>query len=358
MTSPPSPPAPLVRATHGRWLGGVCAGVARERGIPVAGLRAGFALAALVGGIGVLVYLACWLIVPAEGETGDRPGPRAIASLVLACAGLVGLATLAVLAAAATIFGFGWLVVLAGALVLGGTLASWRRLGPAWALLPIVALVLPSAAVAAAGLHLAPQTESLRYAPASAADIPRGGYESGLGPMLVDLRRTALPASGTVHLRLDGGIRRTIVALPHDRCVPVTVRFAVHDFPLRAASALLGTTRSSTEIRLYQHLQFGGSGVLNTLDEPGRGPHLAIDFTSSGGDLTVRDYPLRHDPENDPGWPGFTYVAGPRPTRARTSPTTREAMLRAWRRQLARNAQIRRDERGPCSAAARKAAKR
>ena len=56
-----SPQAALSRARDGRWLAGVCAGVARHRGLPVGSLRAAFAIGALLGGLGVLVYVACWL---------------------------------------------------------------------------------------------------------------------------------------------------------------------------------------------------------------------------------------------------------------------------------------------------------
>ena len=44
--------------------------------------------------------------------------------------------------------------------------------------------------------------------------------------MLIDLRRTAIP-DGNVPLRIDAGVRRTIVALPHDRCVNVDVHYHV-----------------------------------------------------------------------------------------------------------------------------------
>src|SRR4051794_21917488 len=97
----PAPPAPVTRSLDGRWLGGVCAGIARSRGLPVAALRAGFVVASVFGGLGAVVYGACWLIIPAEGERAESQGPRGVVVLAQACAALAGLATLGALAAAA-----------------------------------------------------------------------------------------------------------------------------------------------------------------------------------------------------------------------------------------------------------------
>ncbi|MGK2348912.1 PspC domain-containing protein [Actinomyces sp. W5033] len=61
-------PAPLLREPRpGRLLAGVCAGVAAHLGASVALVRACFALAALAGGAGLVLYLLLWGLVP----TGD-----------------------------------------------------------------------------------------------------------------------------------------------------------------------------------------------------------------------------------------------------------------------------------------------
>jgi phage shock protein PspC (stress-responsive transcriptional regulator) len=80
------PPTALSRARQGRWLAGVCAGVARHRDLPVGSLRAAFGIAALFGGLGVLVYVACWLIIPAVGDADVGEGPRGIVVLAQALA--------------------------------------------------------------------------------------------------------------------------------------------------------------------------------------------------------------------------------------------------------------------------------
>ena len=80
-------PAPTTRARHGRWLGGVCAGLAARWGVPVARVRLGFVLASALVGLGVLVYLAAWLILPGEGEDGGQRGIVLLAQASARCSG-------------------------------------------------------------------------------------------------------------------------------------------------------------------------------------------------------------------------------------------------------------------------------
>ncbi len=87
---------------------------------------------ALVGGLGVLVYLVCWLIIPDEGEEPGDLSSAWIVALAKACAACVACVALGMLAAAATLFGFGWIAVGCAAAVLIVVLAAWPRLGPAW----------------------------------------------------------------------------------------------------------------------------------------------------------------------------------------------------------------------------------
>ena len=57
--------------------------------------------------------------------------------------------------------------------------------------------------------------------------------------LTLDLRKTALP-NETVPLRIKAGVRRTLVALPHDRCVHVRVTQHQPPMVLRVGTALLG----------------------------------------------------------------------------------------------------------------------
>jgi phage shock protein C len=56
----------LRRSRNDRWLGGVCGGLSAITSLPAWALRLLFALLALWGGAGVLVYLLLWIFVPED----------------------------------------------------------------------------------------------------------------------------------------------------------------------------------------------------------------------------------------------------------------------------------------------------
>jgi len=344
-------------------LGGVSAGLANRWGVPVGRVRLGFAAASLLFGLGVMVYVAAWLIFPAESVDGVTKGQRGIVLLAQLCGALIGLATLAGAGAGATLFGFGWVVVALAGAILVGTLAGWSKLGPSWALLPIGALVLPSAAFAIGGVQVDPSTSSATYAPRTSAEIQRGGYTSGLGLLTLDLRKTELPKSGTINVKVKAGVRRTLVALPHDQCVHVKVTQREPPLTLRVGAALLGEGNLSSPTPIV----FGQFGAVTDEEAARRndvdftsardsslpGPTLEIDYSTMGGELVVRDYPDTIDPRNQPDWPGYMVYPEERPDTTGISSEEAERMIDEWtiRRaeQVADRARIERDIAGPCA---------
>jgi signal transduction histidine kinase len=68
-------PRKAYRDTTEPILGGVAAGLARHLGLPVLWVRAGFILAAALGGLGIAFYAVLWMVLPADTafETG-APG--------------------------------------------------------------------------------------------------------------------------------------------------------------------------------------------------------------------------------------------------------------------------------------------
>jgi phage shock protein PspC (stress-responsive transcriptional regulator) len=89
----------LERSRDDRMLAGVCGGLARYFGIHPAFYRVGFVVLTLIGGAGVLVYLAAVLVIPDEGkedsiaaetlrDSRDHPWPL-IGLGLLALAGVV-----------------------------------------------------------------------------------------------------------------------------------------------------------------------------------------------------------------------------------------------------------------------------
>jgi phage shock protein PspC (stress-responsive transcriptional regulator) len=334
----PRQTSPVRRRTRasGGVVVGVCAGLASIRDWRVGAVRAAFVLCTLLAGIGLAVYLACWLIIPDETDPEGTGTSHRVVGLAQTFGAAAGLGLLALSGATATVFGFGWAVFALAALVLVAVIAAWRRTGPAWALLPVAALTLPAVAVATAGLRLAPQIGPAVHAPATATALSSTVYRSGLGTMLIDLRRTVLPASGTIPLRIEAGVRRTIVALPSTRCVHVRVHYAVHAFAVHLAGLLTGhTTPAFSDLVLFGRL-FGPSArhapsPAGTPDAP----TLQIDFSSQGGSLYVRDYPDAIDPNASPDWPGYPVRLERRPSLTGIRKPAAARMIRAWHRRLA-----------------------
>lgn len=52
------------RDVDNKMFSGVCAGLGRQFGISVTALRIAFVIAAFLGGWGILIYLALWVIMP------------------------------------------------------------------------------------------------------------------------------------------------------------------------------------------------------------------------------------------------------------------------------------------------------
>lgn len=61
--------AALVRPRNNRMIAGVCAGLARRFGTTPTTMRLIFVVSCLLPGPQFLVYLALWLLLPAEKDT-------------------------------------------------------------------------------------------------------------------------------------------------------------------------------------------------------------------------------------------------------------------------------------------------
>jgi phage shock protein PspC (stress-responsive transcriptional regulator) len=59
---------PLRRPVGDRMIAGVASGIANYLGADVTVIRIILAVLAFVGGAGVPIYLACWLLIPEEGS--------------------------------------------------------------------------------------------------------------------------------------------------------------------------------------------------------------------------------------------------------------------------------------------------
>jgi phage shock protein C len=61
-------PQPLRRPFQDRMLAGVAVGIARYLGVDATVVRIVLAVLTVVGGVGVPIYLAGWLLIPEEGR--------------------------------------------------------------------------------------------------------------------------------------------------------------------------------------------------------------------------------------------------------------------------------------------------
>jgi phage shock protein PspC (stress-responsive transcriptional regulator) len=141
MTSPTSPPLDVRRAYRDGTapvLGGVASGLATHLGLPTLWVRAAFVVTAALGGLGVLLYGALWLVLPSDArfdvaapglEAAGRRGSRRPRRRRFTDAGpaiVLGVLGLGVVLAAEAVLGRGFLVwplVIAGA----GVALLWRQ---------------------------------------------------------------------------------------------------------------------------------------------------------------------------------------------------------------------------------------
>jgi phage shock protein PspC (stress-responsive transcriptional regulator) len=228
----------LERSRSDRKLAGVAGGLARYFDIHPAVYRVGFVVLTLLGGAGILIYLAAALVMPDEGKEDsfataalrnrrDRPWP--VIGLGLVAVGLASLLSRASLWP----HGDAWIVLLiAGAAILwitrsskaatpdAGALATEdsRRIrrffkGLAITLGTLFALLLVAAAVVAAtfDVNLGNGVGDRRYVVAGTQDL-RQSYKLGVGEMILDLRNVRFTGKQTaIKARVDIGSLRVIV---------------------------------------------------------------------------------------------------------------------------------------------------
>lgn len=99
----PSPAAPVTRALRepqGRWIAGVSTGLSQHLGWPLPLIRMGFLVLAIANGLGVLLYLALWAVLPLRRE--EEPETREADLLRMLGFGAV------LIALAALAYAWGW----------------------------------------------------------------------------------------------------------------------------------------------------------------------------------------------------------------------------------------------------------
>jgi phage shock protein PspC (stress-responsive transcriptional regulator) len=238
----------LERSRSDRMLAGVSGGLARYFDIHPAVFRVGFVVLTLLGGAGILIYLAAALVMPDEGQE-DSVATAALRSRRERPWPLIGLALVGVavasLLARATLWPHGdawWLLLLAGGAILwitrhGTTRARTadpkelaaddsRRMRRAFkrlaiALGTIVALLLVAAAVFAAifHVHLGRGVGDRSYVVAGTDELRRN-YRLGIGDLKVDLSNVPFKA-GETHIGTRVDVGDLLVVVPQDVALQV-----------------------------------------------------------------------------------------------------------------------------------------
>jgi phage shock protein PspC (stress-responsive transcriptional regulator) len=326
-------PAPrkLVRAREGRMLGGVCAGLGRYFNVDPILFRVGAVGLVLLGGAGVLLYLAALILIPAEPDGSGTPASTGGRSVGLVAGVIVlllvgwplllggGLIAAAVLVPVATLVIAGvlvwWLVsgegpsgeardiarraalgvgvlILCGVLALGAGFAAAFGGGVVvailliaagvalvagafvrpvrWLILPAVLVGLAAGSVGAAGVAFDGGFGDRNYKPSTRADL-RDHYQLGVGQMDLDLSDVDLPP-GDTPLKVDLGIGEVRLTVPTDVCVATDADVGVGE------ARVLGETNQGVDVQL--------------LDRPEARPtakRLVLNADLGVGSLRVRD---------------------------------------------------------------------
>ena len=230
----------LERSSSDKMLAGVCGGLGRFFDLNPAVFRVGFVVLTLLGGAGVLVYLAAAFVMPGEGkerslaeqvlaERKERPWP-------LIGLAIVGVATVVLLSRAALwpAAGAGWIFVL-----IVGLGVLWVSRSERWGgriLRVFLALVVAALAASVAAIVLAFSWFNVSlgdgvgdhvYAPTTAAAIAPS-YRLGVGNLRIDLSAIR-PAARELHVQAKVGVGELRVVVPRGVPVQVDARAKVGD---------------------------------------------------------------------------------------------------------------------------------
>jgi phage shock protein PspC (stress-responsive transcriptional regulator) len=216
-----------------RWIAGVSGGLGRYFDLNPAFFRLGFVVLTLLGGAGILIYLAALLVIPEEGSersiaedvlAGRRERPWPLVGL-----GLAGVALAVLFTSAIPNAGFGWvLVLLAGLAILwsynSGRASRRSRIlvrSLVGLLVAVIVAVVAAASVAFAwfDVGLSDGVGSRVEAPASSAEL-KPAYELGIGDLRIDLSEIG-PVTTETHVEAKVGVGELEIIVPRDVTVAV-----------------------------------------------------------------------------------------------------------------------------------------
>jgi len=221
----------LVRTTDDRMIAGVAGGLGRYFDLNPAVFRLGLVVLTLLGGAGILVYLAAVLVIPQEGaeqsiaekvlaERRDRPWP-------LVGLGMVAVAV-AVLLSRADVWpaaGAGWVFVLVAGLAILWASRGGKAHRVLIALLVTIGVLLAAAATAVVvafawfDVSLDDGVGNRDYTPTSISEL-QPSYTVGVGDLRVDLSQIGAVTQET-HVKAATGVGALKIIVPRTATVSV-----------------------------------------------------------------------------------------------------------------------------------------
>ena len=249
--SPPDPPEStgpdqLRRSSAHRLVVGVCGGIAERFDIDVTIVRVAFVVAACFWGLGAVIYLAMWALLPpdrnadpVEGSRGDRDAPKGPPWLTYVL--LTGALVLGLILSSTWWggprwgggLGLGWVLVLFAVVVVAlrrpSRVPSFGRILLTLALVVLSALILAAGAffgaVATTGVPLTGGIGQRIIQPTTAAQL-QPAYRLAFGSMTVDLTRMSLgPVTRTIVASV--GVGTLVVDVPPGAAVDVRANTSI-----------------------------------------------------------------------------------------------------------------------------------
>jgi phage shock protein PspC (stress-responsive transcriptional regulator) len=273
----------LERSRSDRKIAGVSGGLAQYFDLDPIVFRIGFIILTVLGGSGLLVYVAGWLILPEEGKDESiaaevlrnrREKPWALIGLgLLALAGLILLGSNDFWPSGDGL----WI-----ALAIVGAIILWRQrrdergkrrvlpvvLGVLAAL--IVAAVASGAVAVATVGNIGDGVGDKTYRVSSPADLSKT-YKLGIGTLEVDLSHAQLPA-GRTPLRLKAGFARIHLVVPNNAVVVYRAKGDLADLKV------LGQERNGWKV-----VTAGREAPLTSAG----GPVLVVDANVGAGEIDI-----------------------------------------------------------------------
>jgi phage shock protein PspC (stress-responsive transcriptional regulator) len=226
----------LERTSSDRLIAGVAGGLGRYFDLSPALFRLGLVALTLLGGAGVLVYLAAVLVMPEEGKEQSivekalakrRDRPLALAGL-----GVVALIAVAILSSSS------WILVPVAGLVIFWTARGTKGRTVAVVVTALIGIVLAALATATIvafswfNVSLGDGTGDRAYRPTAIAEV-KPNYKLGIGNLRLDLSHIG-PLTKNTRIKASVGIGELRIIVPRDASVSVDAHAKVGEmFVLR-----------------------------------------------------------------------------------------------------------------------------